>query len=58
MSPMPMYLFGSDYWRPLLDFVKAHCEKFEYIDSWDEKLFSITDNIDDVVEGIHHFING
>ena len=58
MPPMPMYLFGSDYWAPLMEFIKTHCAAFHYIDTWDENLFSITDNIDDVVEGIHHFING
>ncbi len=54
----PMYLFGSEYWNPILQFIKTHIEPYEYIDSWDEELFVITDSIDDILNGVNHFIKG
>jgi uncharacterized protein (TIGR00730 family) len=58
VPPAPLYLFGSEYWTPLLEFIKNHCAPFEYIDLWDEELFVITDSIDDILEGVKHFIEG
>lgn len=54
----PIYLFGSEYWSPILDFIKNHIAPREYIDSWDEALFVITDNVDDILTGVTHFIEG
>jgi uncharacterized protein (TIGR00730 family) len=56
VSAAPIYLFGSEYWAPLFTFIKEHCAQFEYIDQWDETLFVITDSVDDIIEGITHFI--
>lgn len=56
IPPAPMFLLGSEYWSPILSFVKEHCEPLEYIDLWDEKLFVVTDSIDDVLEGVGHFM--
>ncbi len=58
VPPVPLYLFGTEYWTPILEFIKAHIAPLEYIDAWDEELFVITDNLDDILNGVHHFIEG
>jgi uncharacterized protein (TIGR00730 family) len=56
IPPAPVYLFGSDYWNPILnEIIKNDLEIREYIDRKDEKLFVITDSYDDIVNGIQHF---
>jgi uncharacterized protein (TIGR00730 family) len=58
VPPIPIYLYGSEYWQPILDFFRAHVAPLEYIDMWDEELFVVTDSIDDILVGVSHFIEG
>ena len=58
VPPIPIYLYGSEYWQPIFDFFKTHVAPLEYIDTWDEELFVITDSIDDILDGVKHFIEG
>lgn len=56
IPPAPIFLFGSEYWQPILEFIKTHVAPFEYIDAWDEELFVITDDIDEIVNGVARFV--
>ena len=48
--PMPIVLFGSDYWAGLVHWIKHTLDKNAYIDERDMELVNITDNVDDVIE--------
>lgn len=47
---VPIILFGSHYWNPLLSFIKKHMLETEKIDVADLDLFVITDSIEEAVE--------
>ncbi len=50
LAPIPVILYGVDYWAPLVDLMKTHlAEKFHTIDMEDTKLFTVTDSDDDVL---------
>ena len=51
--PMPIILFGSDYWSGLVHWIKHVTSGMSYIDERDLELVNITDNVDDVVELIN-----
>ena len=56
IPPAPVFLFGSDYWNPILnEIIENDLEVREYIDRRDEHLFVITDSYDDIISGIKHF---
>ena len=48
--PMPLILFGTDYWSGLLDWIKDQACQRGYINEKDFKLVSITDSVDEAVE--------
>ncbi len=48
--PFPLILFGSDYWNPLLAFMRETMLREGTIDEKDMGLFRITDDPDEVVE--------
>lgn len=50
IEPVPIILYGSDYWRPLEKFIKETLLAEKYIDSDDMALFKIEDNDDKVIE--------
>ena len=42
----PVVLVGSDFWRPLVDWMKQHQLGDNYIDDTDLELFKITDDLE------------
>src|SRR6185436_9701233 len=40
----PMILFGSNYWRGLIEWMKEHMEATKYISPGDLSLFKLTDD--------------
>ena len=52
MKPFPLVLVGSDYWNPLLDWIKKNLLKNGYISEEDLDLFSIMDDPDEIVRFI------
>ena len=52
MPHFPLILFGTDYWRGLLDWMKVVMEKKHYIDSGDLDLMSLTDDPLEAVDTI------
>lgn len=58
IPPVPVFLYGSEYWEPLLDFIHNQIEDHDYINKEDDHLFVITDNLDDIISGVTHFIEG
>ncbi|OIO32489.1 MAG: TIGR00730 family Rossman fold protein [Candidatus Yonathbacteria bacterium CG_4_10_14_3_um_filter_47_65] len=50
IAPVPIILVGADYWKPLDDFIKKQmAEKHRSVDRSDMKLYTITDDEDEVV---------
>lgn len=52
MPHFPLILFGTNYWRGLLDWMKVVMEKKHYIDSGDLDLMSLTDDPLEAVDTI------
>lgn len=51
IEPVPIILFGSDFWNPVENLMTTLMkDKYNTIDDADLKLFTITDSMDDVVE--------
>jgi uncharacterized protein (TIGR00730 family) len=51
IPPLPIILVGSDFWNPLLDFVKNHMlQKYETISPEDLDLFKVLDDEDEIIE--------
>lgn len=48
----PIYMIGKEYWKGLLDWVKASPLEHKFINSSDLEIFTLTDDIDEVVDGI------
>jgi uncharacterized protein (TIGR00730 family) len=46
----PVILFGSEYWQGLLDWLQTQALANKMISKRDLKLFSVTDDVDEVVE--------
>ncbi len=49
---VPIYLFGAEYWTRLELFFREVLLKFETISPEDLTLYTITDDIDEVVQGV------
>ncbi len=50
IKPIPVILFGSEFWGPLDDYInKVQAEMFATIEAKDRALYVITDSIDEVV---------
>ena len=49
LKNFPVILMGSDYWQPLLDFIRGTLTKNLTIDPDDIKLFTVTDSEDEAV---------
>jgi uncharacterized protein (TIGR00730 family) len=56
VPPIPIYLYGSAYWNPLLSLVEDELRDNHYIDPRDEHLFTITDSLDEIMQGLSHFL--
>lgn len=52
MPPMRIVLFGSEFWNDIDVFVKKHQLATGFISPGDEKIYSITDSVDEA----HHLI--
>jgi hypothetical protein len=52
IKPFPVILFGSDYWKPLWDWIEMHLLKQQMISPEDMELVTILDSPDDVVRTI------
>jgi len=54
INNVPLILFGSDYWKPLEEFLRNELLRRGMIDEKDLSLFSIEDNEDSVIEKIRN----
>ena len=51
VKPIPMVLYGSEFWKPLEKFFQEiMVDKFKTVSPAEMKLFTITDNDDEVIE--------
>jgi len=50
--PLPLILFGSEFWQGLVDWMKAQPLKHELISAEDLDIITVTDNIEEVVSAI------
>lgn len=48
--PMPLILFGSEFWQGLIDWMKQTLVTFKTVPAIDFELIKITDDIDEVVK--------
>lgn len=49
---LPIFLYGEDYWKPLDSFFKEKLLEYKTIEKEDRELYTITDDIDSIVEAI------
>jgi len=49
---LPFYLFGKDYWSGLMTWLKETMYTNKFISADDLNLYQLTDDIDEIVEGI------
>ncbi|MBI1380566.1 MAG: TIGR00730 family Rossman fold protein [Planctomycetaceae bacterium] len=52
ISNFPLYLMGVEYWAPMLDFLRERMVKEGTISAGDLQILRVTDDVDEVVEGI------
>lgn len=52
IHPFPIYLMGSEYWKGLIDWIKSTAYKEKCIDDNDLKMLLITDDPEEVANGI------
>jgi uncharacterized protein (TIGR00730 family) len=52
ISQFPLVLFGSEYWKGLVQWMRAAVEKPKYISPGDVELATVTDDVDEAVEVI------
>lgn len=50
MPKMPMYLIGKEFWQPLDAYYAAVLEPMKLIGENDRSIYTITDNVDEVVD--------
>lgn len=53
MPPLRIILVGSEYWNGFANFIERHLLKDGYISKDDDKIFTITDDVDEAI----HLIN-
>lgn len=53
IPPVPVILFGKDFWNPVRDFIKANMlDQHHTIEDQDMKLFVITDSVEQTLKAI------
>lgn len=52
IKPFPVYLVGKEYWAGLVDWLKNKVVKEGNITEDDFKLFTLTDDSDEIADGI------
>ncbi len=59
ISPLPIILFGSEYWSGLLDWIKSTMlGKEKNINPQDLDLFHLTDDVEEAIKIINDFYSG
>ena len=53
--PLPLILFGCDYWRPLVDYMKTTMLKYKTIEAKDLEIINMTDDPEEVVGTINRY---
>jgi len=51
--PLPIILFCSEYWNPLLDFMHGTMFKYNTISAEDLEIVKVTDDADEVIDAIN-----
>ena len=50
IHPVPVILYGREYWEPLDAFIKEHLlDKFKMIDAEDREIYKITEDEDEIL---------
>lgn len=55
IKPFPIFLYGSEFWNGLVDWIKQQVLQNNYIDREDLKLFKVMDDLDEIVNEIKVF---
>lgn len=55
---VPIVVMGTDYWKPLMGWIKDYMIKFKYIEDFDMDLFKMTDDPKEAAEIIYQFHKG
>jgi len=55
MPATPVFLYGTDFWAPISAFIQQTLEEQDLISEWDDHLFVITDDLDEIIQGIVRF---
>ncbi len=50
LAPVPIILFGREYWEPFMNWLKAEALNYGLVSEADLKLFVITDEISETIE--------
>lgn len=52
VTSFPIVLFGTNYWRPLLDWVRDSAVEGGYVSDFDLRLVTLTDSVDEVIQAV------
>lgn len=55
MPLTPVFLYGHDYWDGLENFIQTQMVKAGFITAEETKLYTITDDIDEIVDSVNNF---
>ena len=55
---VPIVVMGTEYWEPLMGWLKEYMIKFKYIEDFDMDLFKMTDDPKEAAEFIYQFHKG
>ncbi|MFQ5441839.1 MAG: TIGR00730 family Rossman fold protein [Thermodesulfobacteriota bacterium] len=53
--PIPLILYCSEYWNPLIEFMKTTMLKYRTIDETDLDIIKVTDSAEDVLETVNRY---
>ncbi|MDR2080850.1 MAG: TIGR00730 family Rossman fold protein [Campylobacteraceae bacterium] len=54
--PLKIYLYGSEFWTPLVDFVKTTLVSYETIEPEDADIWRISDDLEQIRDGIKKYV--
>jgi len=57
VEPVPIFLYGKEYWTPLIAFIKNTLKKDGMIDPEDEKLFVLVDSVEEAFQHINKAVS-
>ncbi len=55
---VPIVVMGTEYWKPLMGWIKEYMIKFKYIEDFDMELFKMTDDPKEAADIIYKFHEG